>query len=40
MIIVEHTEDRCSLNRPNVSADVAVSAGNSVEGADIARMSA
>ncbi len=25
MIIVEHTEDRCSLSRPNASPDVAAS---------------
>jgi hypothetical protein len=28
MIIVEHAEDRCSLNRPNVAPDVAVPAAS------------
>jgi len=40
MIIVEHEEDRCSLSKPNVSPDVAASAADSVESADIARASA
>jgi hypothetical protein len=40
MIIVEHAEDRCSLNRANVSPDVAVPAASSVESADIVGVSA
>jgi hypothetical protein len=40
MIIVEHAEDRCSLNRANVSPDIAVPAASSVESTDIVRMSA
>ena len=40
MIIVEHAEDRCSLNRPKVSPDAAAPAGSSVESPDIARLSA
>jgi hypothetical protein len=38
MIIVEHAEDRCSLNRPSVSAEVAAPVPSSVE-TDIIRMS-
>jgi hypothetical protein len=40
MIIVEHEEDRCSLNRANASPDVATPAPSSVETPDIARASA
>jgi len=40
MIIVEYAEDRCSLDRPNVSPDVAVPAASTVESADIVRLSA
>ena len=40
MIIVEHAEDRCSLGRANVSADVAVPGASSVESAGIVRASA
>jgi hypothetical protein len=40
MIIVEHTEDRCSLNRVNVSPDVAVPANSVVESAGAFRVSA
>jgi hypothetical protein len=40
MIIVEHAEDRCSLNRSNVSPAAANSAANSVESADIVGASA
>jgi hypothetical protein len=38
MIIVEHAEDRCSLNGANVSPDVA--AASLVESADIVGASA
>jgi hypothetical protein len=34
MIIVEHTEDRCSLNRANASPDDAVPAASSIESTD------
>ena len=37
MIIVEHTEDRCSLSTPNASPDVATSL---MESADHVRVSA
>lgn len=40
MIIVEYAEDRCSLDRANVSPDVAVPAASSVESADIVRVRA
>ena len=40
MIIVEYAEDRCSLDRANVSPDVAVPAASLVESADIVRVSA
>ena len=40
MIIVEHEEDRCSLNRPNPAPDVAAPAPSAVESRDIARASA
>ena len=40
MIIVEHEEDRCSLNRPNPAPDVAAPAPITVESRDIARASA
>jgi hypothetical protein len=40
MIIVEYAEDRRSVDRANVSPDVAVSPATSVESADIVRMSA
>jgi hypothetical protein len=40
MIIVEHEEDRCSLNRANASPDIAASAASSIESPDIARASA
>lgn len=40
MIIVEHAEDRCSLNRANASPDVAIPAASSVESADNVRVSA
>ena len=40
MIIVEHAEDRCSLNRSNSSPAGANSAANSVESADIVGASA
>jgi hypothetical protein len=34
MIIVEHAEDRCSLNRTNASPDAAAPVSSSIEGAD------
>jgi hypothetical protein len=40
MIIVEYAEDRRSVDNAKVSSDVAVSVANSVEGADIVRLSA
>jgi hypothetical protein len=40
MIIVEHAEDRCSLNRVNGSPGGAVSAASSIESADIVGASA
>jgi hypothetical protein len=40
MIIVEHAEDRCSLDRANASPDVAVPAASLVESAEIVRVSA
>jgi hypothetical protein len=38
MIIVEYAEDRCSLNRTNVTPDVAVYVASSIESADIVRV--
>ena len=40
MIIVEHAEDRCSLNSANVSPDGAGPVGNSTERGDVVRASA
>lgn len=41
MIIVEHAEDRCTLNVSNVSAELALSAVDSpVDGAGMVRVSA
>ena len=40
MIIVEYAEDRCSLDRANVSPDVAVPVASVVESADAVRVSA
>lgn len=40
MIIMEYAEDRCSLNRPNISPDVHVPASDSVESAENVRVSA
>jgi hypothetical protein len=40
MIIVEHAEDRCSLNRANGSPDGADSAASPVESADTVGASA
>jgi hypothetical protein len=40
MVIVEHAEDRCSLNGANDSPDDAASGTISVENRDIARASA
>jgi hypothetical protein len=43
MIIVEHAEDRCSMNRAKVAPEVAVPAipaVSALESADIARVSA
>ena len=40
MIIVEYAEDRCFLNRANVSPDVAVPVASSIESADMVRVSA
>jgi hypothetical protein len=40
MIIVEHAEDRCSLNRANAAPDAAAPSAGSVEGADNLRVSA
>jgi len=40
MIIVEHAEDRCSLNMTNVSPDAGVPAASSIGSAGIARVSA
>jgi hypothetical protein len=40
MIIVEHAEDRCSLNRPNASPDAAVPAASPIANADTMLMSA
>jgi hypothetical protein len=34
MIIVEHAEDRCSLNRPNATPEVAAPVASSIESAD------
>jgi hypothetical protein len=34
MIIVEHAEDRCSLQKTNASPEVAAPVANSIEGAD------
>ena len=34
MIIVEHAEDRCSLNRSNAAPEVAVPVASSIESAD------
>jgi hypothetical protein len=36
MIIVEHAEDRCSLNRTNVTPDVPVPVATLIESADTA----
>jgi hypothetical protein len=38
MIIVEHAEDRCSLNRRTASAEAAAPVSSPVESADIARV--
>ncbi len=40
MIIVEHTEDRCSLNRANISPDVSVRDTSSAESAAMLPVSA
>jgi len=40
MIIVEHAEDRCSLNRADVSPDVAGAMGSAIQGGDVVRASA
>jgi hypothetical protein len=40
MIIVEHEEDRCSLNRAKVAPDVAAPAANSMKNAGIVGASA
>jgi hypothetical protein len=40
MIIVEHSEDRCSLNRADLSSDAAIPGTISIEHPDIARVSA
>jgi hypothetical protein len=40
MIIVEYAEDRCALNRANVTPDGASAAATSVESADMMRVSA
>jgi hypothetical protein len=40
MIIVEYAEDRCSLNRADVSPDVAAPVASLIESADIVRLSA
>ena len=40
MIIVEYAEDRCSLNRANVSPDVAIPAATSIQGGGDVRASA
>jgi hypothetical protein len=40
MIIVEHTEDRCSLNRANISPDVSVREPGPVESSDVFPVSA
>jgi hypothetical protein len=40
MIIVEHEEDRCSLNPANASPDVAAPVPSAVESLDVARASA
>jgi len=40
MIIVEYAEDRCSLNRANVSPEGAGPVGSSIEGGDVVRASA
>jgi hypothetical protein len=40
MIIVEYAEDRCSLNRADVSPESAVQAATPVESADSVRVSA
>ena len=40
MIIVEYAEDRCSLDRANVSPDVAVPGASLVESAHRVRVSA
>jgi hypothetical protein len=40
MIIVEHTEDRCSLDSTDVSPDLAVPVVSSIGSTDIARVSA
>jgi hypothetical protein len=40
MIIVEYAEDRCALDRPNVTPDVEIPASSLNESADIVRVSA
>jgi hypothetical protein len=40
MIIVEYAEDRCALNRANVTPDGASAVATSVESADMMRVSA
>jgi hypothetical protein len=40
MIIVEHAEDRCSLNRTGAAPDVDIPETVSIETLDIARVSA
>lgn len=40
MYIVEYTEDRCALTGTNVTPDLAAPVPSSIEGADIARLSA
>lgn len=40
MIIVEYAEDRCSLSRPDASADAAASVASASEIPDIVRVSA
>jgi hypothetical protein len=40
MIIVEHTDDRCSLDRANGSLDAVGAETVSIENLDIARVSA
>jgi hypothetical protein len=40
MIIVEYAEDRCSLNRANVTPDAAAPVASAIESTDIVRVSA